>query len=381
MKFVLLLSGIAFMVMSQVVAQSEKIMQNSINEVKNQYAPDGRVALFQITGDNAGILTGKTNLPEAKADLLSRLKNGGIAFEDQIELLPSALLNGKVNGVVRISVANIRSKPAHSAEMSTQALLGTSLKVWDKEGDWYLVQTPDNYLGWMDAGGFKLMDSQQFENWAKLKKLIVVTPYTFSYQKPAEDALPVSDLVAGGIVSVKEELKDYFLVAYPEGKTAYVARKDAKLYSEWLSGISISEESLVTTALKMMGIPYLWGGTSYKGMDCSGFTKMVYFLNGKVLARDASQQVHTGEPIAGTGYGNFRKGDLLFFGTPASEGSAEKVTHVGMWIGDNRFIHASGQIRIGSVDPSSLDYDGFNVSRFLRARRMLGVQNGIKQLK
>lgn len=381
MKFVLVLTTILGLAASRVAAQSEKIMQNSINEIRLKYAPDSRVAIFQVTADDSGVLSGKTNLPQAREELINRLTNESIKFKDQIEQLPSALVGDKIFGVVRVSVANIRTKPGHSSEMSTQALLGTELKVWDKEGDWYLVQTPDNYLGWVDAGGFYLMNSPKFENWNKSQKVIITSPYTFSYQKPDVNASPVSDLVAGDVVSLKETLKDYFWVEYPEGKTAYVAKKDGMLYDKWLSALTPTEDAIVSTAIKMMGIPYLWGGTSYKGMDCSGFTKTVFFLNGQVIARDASQQVHTGELIEGTGFQKLRKGDLLFFGTPATESSVEKVTHVGIWIGDNQFIHASGQIRIGSIDPASPDYDAFNTGRFLRARRMLGSTNGIVNLK
>jgi cell wall-associated NlpC family hydrolase len=381
MKLVLLLTGILGLGASQVAAQSATAMQKRIEEIRLNYAPDARVAVFQVVADDSGVLTGKTNLPNAHEELIKHLRQEDVKFDDRIELLPAASLGGKVFGAVTISVANMRTKPGHSSEMSTQALLGTELKVWDKEGDWYLVQTPDNYLGWMDAGGFYRMDLAEFERWKQAPKVIVTAPYTFSHRKPETDALPVSDLVAGDIVKLKESVGDYFWVEYPEGKAAYVSKKDSDRYDRWLSKLAPTNETIVSTALKMMGIPYLWGGTSFKGMDCSGFTKTVFFLNGQVLARDASQQVHTGEPIEGPGFAKLEKGDLLFFGSPATESSGEKVTHVGIWIGNNQFIHASGQIRIGSVDPDSVEYDAFNTGRFLRARRMLGSSNGIRNLK
>src|SRR5699024_4878699 len=99
---------------------------------------------------------------------------------------------------------------------------------------------------------------------------------------------------------------------------------------------------LVATAKTMTGAPYLWGGTSTKGMDCSGFTKTIFFMNGWVIPRDASQQVHAGESIdTSEGFDNLRPGDLLFFGRPATETSPQRVVHVGMWIGNNEFIHSS----------------------------------------
>ena len=131
-----------------------------------------------------------------------------------------------------------------------------------------------------------------------------------------------------------------------------------------------------------MGVPYLWGGTSFKGVDCSGFTKTVYFLNGILLPRDASQQVMIGETIDKNGnWGNLKEGDLLFFGEKREDGS-ERVVHVGMWIGNNEFIHASDKVRIGSMNPSESNYDEYNSKRYLRAKRILKTNmQGLIKLK
>ena len=95
-------------------------------------------------------------------------------------------------------------------------------------------------------------------------------------------------------------------------------------------------DALVETSKTLMGVPYLWGGTSTKGVDCSGFTKTIYYLNGMVIPRDASQQVHTGKLIDSvTNFDALEKGDLLFFGRKATDTGTEKVVHVGMWIGNN----------------------------------------------
>jgi cell wall-associated NlpC family hydrolase len=118
-------------------------------------------------------------------------------------------------------------------------------------------------------------------------------------------------------------------------------------------------------------------------MDCSGFTKTVYFMNGLVIPRDASQQVHAGQPVdSEQPFDQLEVGDLLFFGTPATSDKKERVVHVGMWIGDKKFIHASGQVRVSSVDPDDEHYDEYNVNRFLRARRYApGLEGSILQLK
>ena len=363
-------------------AQSQTTMQTIIEEVRRQYAPDRRVAIFQVEADGQGTLTGKTNIPEARTALLEKLKSQGTPYIDSIQSLPAEVLGEQTYGVVNISVANIRSQPRDAAELATQALLGMPLRVLDKDRGWYLVQTPDHYIAWVDWGGLQRMNKVEFEAWEAADKIIVLTPFTFSYEKPDAQSQTVSDLVAGDQLNRLEESTEFYHVRYPDGRNAYVAKTDAQPYKKWLQPLAISEDKLVNTAKRMMGLPYLWGGTSYKGVDCSGFTKTIYYLNGWVLPRDASQQVDTGELIDTAGeFSNRRPGDLLFFGTKASEQTQEKVTHVGMWIGNNEFIHASGQVRISSMNAEAPNFDAYEKNRFLRAKRLLGNAQGVQRLK
>ena len=95
-------------------------------------------------------------------------------------------------------------------------------------------------------------------------------------------------------------------------------------------------------------------------------------MNGMVIPRDASQQVHTGKSIDSIAdFSKLDKGDLLFFGRKATDSTAEKVVHVGMWIGDNQFIHSSNMVRVSSVDKNASNFDEYNVGRYLRTKRLL----------
>ena len=350
-----------------------------IAEVRQQHAPDKRVALFDVEGVEKGeqlVLRGESNMPEAVTDLKKRLQDANVQFVDSIQMLPSKELGEKTNAVVKNSVANIRSNPGHSAELATQATLGTPLKVLKKDDNWYLVQTPDGYLAWVDSGGIVLMSDEELATWKASEKVIFLEPFGESYEKPDSGSQSVSDLVAGDILELKGEKNGFFEVQYPDGRTAYIVKEQAQKYKEWLKSLDQTEESLVSTSKKLMGLPYLWGGTSPKGVDCSGYTKTVFFLNGMVIPRDASQQVHTGKVVDSTrNFENLRKGDLLFFGKPATDSTKERVIHVGMWIGDNKFIHSMGDVHTSTMDTTAADFDEYNYNRYLRSKRLLGEKD------
>ncbi|GAA4310458.1 C40 family peptidase [Pontixanthobacter gangjinensis] len=354
--------------------------EEMIAEVSEKHAPDKRVALFDIEAvkkDNSFVLKGESNMPEAVEELREKMRAQDLEFRDSINLLPdSEGLEGKTMGVVKISVANLRDEPKHSAQLVTQATLGMPLKVYKKEGSWYYIQTPDGYLAWVDYGGIANMSEQEFSNWKSAEKLIYLKPFGSSYEKADESSQSVSDLVAGDILELLSDENKFYRVKYPQGKEAYVAKSEAKPYQEWLSSLEMEKKDLVETSKKLMGLPYLWGGTSPKGVDCSGFTKTVYFLNGIVLPRDASQQVHTGKLVDTTR--NFEKlipGDLLFFGRPATDSTSEKVVHVGMWIGDNQFIHSMGDVHISNMDSTASDFDEYNYNRYLRTKRVFNQED------
>ena len=133
-----------------------------------------------------------------------------------------------------------------------------------------------------------------------------------------------------------------------------------------------------------MGVPYLWGGTSGKLMDCSGFTRTVFLLNGIYLPRDASQQVNVGNLVdTKDGFSNLKPGDLLFFGRKATPTSKERITHVGIYIGNEEFIHESGMVQINSFDKSKKNYSHFRYTQFVKAKRIINSagKNGVHLLK
>lgn len=363
-------------------------INNLINEIKTKYAPDARTTVFSIVAkmeNETLILSGETNLPLAKDELISQVKIGSTKIVDNIEILPQAILGDRVFAVVNLSVVNLRKEPKHSAEMVTQSLLGTPLNVLKKAKDgWYFIQTPDNYLGWVDDDAIFLMSKNDLDVWLTEKKIIITKIYDHCYSSDNLHGQIVSDIVQGNILKVINEKEDFYEVQFPDKRVAFIEKNNAKLINDWLASIELSGESILNLAHKYMGIPYLWGGTSVKGFDCSGFTKTVYFLHGIVLPRDASQQVNVGDEIdTKNGFENLIAGDLLFFGTKATDSTKEKVTHVGIYISDLDFIHEGGMVKINSFDPKKEIYSKYRTNTFLRAKRILSSigKNGVQLVK
>lgn len=355
---------------------------NKINDsLRTVYAPDKRVARFDIDiHEKSGniLLEGESDQPEAIEVLVEKAENLGFKIENKINILPDSSVGQFRYAVVNNSVANIRSNPKHSGELATQAVLGTDLKVLKIDGDFYLVQTPDGYISWVDHGGVTLLTREQYEAWINTEK-IIFTKSIGSVYKNHDDAFEkVSDIVLGSQLAILEEMKNRFKVQYPDQRIGYVKKSECLHFKNWINEVEPSGNLLELYARELTGVPYLWGGTSSKGVDCSGFTKTVYLMNGFIIPRDASQQIMAGKDIdPDLDMNRLQKGDLMFFGKKATDSTKQRVTHVGIWLGNKKgeFIHASGRVKMGSILPESENYDAFNKNRYLGSRRYLGEED------
>ena len=350
-----------------------------IDSLQSVYAPDKRVSLWNVsiseTSDTIR-LVGELDKKEAYDEIVEVIIKKYPKVENDIKLLPEEGDEQIVTGLINNSVANLRSNPRHSAEIATQALLGTPIRILKREGDWYLVQTPNKYIAWVDAPAVVRINKNRLKGYKQSKKVVYNKQYGFSYSEPDMQSQTVSDLVIGCILPVLSSKRNYYQVQYPDNRMAWV-KKDEVIDFKELVNRPADEKELIKTAKKFLGIPYLWGGTSSKAIDCSGFTSTVYYMNGTILQRDASQQTMYGKEITTDyDYKNLQPGDLLFFGRKASDSLPERVTHVAMYIGDTEFIHASGKVRINSMDSSRDNFIQEYVPRFVRAIRIKGEIDG-----
>lgn len=360
-------------------------IQQVIDEVRKNLAPDKRTAIFDISFEQSSdklILKGEVSDKEFKKELIRQIQNlKGINLIDSIEVLPSAKLGNKIYALVNLSVCNIRSKPEHSAELATQALMGTPLKIYKEEGGWYLVQTPDDYLGWVDDDGISLKTSKEMMAWLNSEKVIYTDFFGFIYSDK-DFSVSISDAVGGNIFEKINKSDNYFEVKLPDGRIGFVKINEAKEFTQWFSNLSFKADDIIDVGKKMLGFPYLWGGTSFKGIDCSGYMKTIFFLNGLILPRDANQQALIGEEILfDKEFSNLKPGDLIFFGRRGNQVRPERITHVGIYIGDKKFLHSSGRVRLDSFDKDDPNYNEYRLNTIVRIKRLLENKDLLEKLK
>jgi cell wall-associated NlpC family hydrolase len=324
---------------------------------------------------------GQTTSTEAKQQLLLSLKGAGYEPVDSLRLLPDAeKLAGKTYGVVNLSVANLRIEPDFSSEMVTQALLGMPVRLLDR-GGWYRVQTPDEYIAWVHSAGIHPMSKEEYNRWNTAEKVVVTAPFGFAYSAPLLTSQTVSDVVSGDRLKWEGEVGDFFQVSYPDGRPAYLPKASGAKEGVWRGELKQDAAAWIRSAYTLMGTPYLWAGTSTKGVDCSGFIRTTLFMQDIIIPRDASQQALVGERLEfGADFSNLQPCDLLFFGRKAAEGRRERVVHVGLYLGDKQFIHSQGDVRVGSLDVESPIFDLYNLNRLLFATRILPYINKVEKI-
>ena len=374
----IILSLITILVSHEAEARADKV-KSIIATVGQRFAPDRRQAVYDISvsKDSTGkiSITGKTSEAEALGSLKYELAKIGLNdLADRI-----VLLGGDEWALPTISVANIRSKPSHSAELASQVLMGMPLQILESEGDWLRVRCPDGYIGWMSLGSAVKKTSAEMRRWRSASRGVITSVYQtrcYTSDKTSGPRDVVSDLVNGDIIELTGKSGNGCLqVVLPDGRKAWIDSSAITEISEWASQ-DFDGTKIVDMAYSMTGQPYLWGGTSTKSLDCSGLVKVCYLANGIILRRDASQQAATGCRIEAKNWRDCAAGDLLFFGN----GRSGKVTHVAIYDSNGRYVHSSGRVKCNSVDPTS---DRYLATPFLHCVRVNGYEgsDGIMRAK
>jgi cell wall-associated NlpC family hydrolase len=231
------------------------------------------------------------------------------------------------------------SAPDEGVDVVTQATLGQVVEVMETSGVFARVRTPDRYEGWIALASLRQYPSAAAPRYARTGRVVEVTSLMANlYREPSvtrSRPRVQAPLATRLEVSGDAPREGWLAVVLPSGDTAYLQKGDAKAVDPAVPRSRGTGEEIVATARRFLGVPYLWGGMSAHGVDCSGLASRAYHANGVALLRDADLQFD--DPNAAkVERADLQAGDLVFFGS-----APDKISHVGLYLADGRFINAT----------------------------------------
>lgn len=247
-------------------------------------------------------------------------------------------------------IVPLREKPADSSEMVSQLLLGETMDVLhEQQDDWVKVKAHhDGYEGWVNGKEVELFEPDEFQEWEKNERLQRSPYFTFRAAAGRDEQVLVP---AGALIAIHDDQ-----ICLPHNRY------------DLPGGLrTIKRSSIMDTAQNYVGTPYLWGGRTDVGIDCSGFIQIVLALHGYATPRDSGDQFSV-LPTEETNLNNAKPGDLVYFNP-----SGGKITHVGFYLGNGALIHASGQVHISNIDEKDTFQNQYRLNKKL-ARSIYAIQ-------
>ena len=232
-------------------------------------------------------------------------------------------------GICELTIVPVRKQPSDHSEMINQLLFGDIITIEDQEGSWLLIKTShDMYEGWVDSKQIRIISDSEFHNIKNKKTIFFYDIYGIATNNKGKSI----NLLLGSQLPNHKENKISIDNRIYKIKGNITGNKNL-----------FNSENIIETAIKYLGAPYLWGGRSPFGIDCSGFVQVVFGMCGIHLKRDAYLQAESGSTISFIN--EALPGDIAFF-----DNNEGKITHVGIIIKDKQIIHASGEVRIDRID-------------------------------
>lgn len=255
-------------------------------------------------------------------------------------------------------VVNMREHPSLESEVVSQAVFAEKISVYKQRGNWVAIRTTDGYHGWV------LSDAIVSRQDPYLPTIMTSRLAAHIYDRANVKYGPIQTVPYGTMLQVLGvEDQNWIKIALPDNRDGYVQRGNVTEGQQ-----IISRTEMIDLSQKFLGIPYMWGGRSSFGYDCSGFIQMLYRKIGIHLPRDAAQQIKDKKlqiiPVEKT-----NPGDLIFFGQ-----SSKEIRHVGMYIGNGKFIHASNQINHPWISISNITDDMWSGSTSSNYPYRVGAQ-------
>lgn len=235
-----------------------------------------------------------------------------------------------MNGIITLPLVPLRESDNEKSELCTQLLFGELVEIIETRDRWLLVHNlSDNYRGWVDRKMIHILTSQEKERIVTEPTHIVQIPFIQCEKADSNEKM----LLPGGSIIHAEKTEKFTLGAETYSLDPSGLKQPVKLIGE----------ELIRHARQYLNTPYLWGGKSVFGIDCSGLVQVVYSMCGVSLQRDASEQAESGTVI--NTLSESKAGDLAFF-----ENTDGKIIHVGILVNPNQIIHASGWVKVETID-------------------------------
>lgn len=343
-----------------------KKVRDIIERIRAEHVPDFRSGIFDIrleTRDDGLVLTGETTDVSAAERLLAeagRAAPGRIV--DEIVRLPDPALGTGVHGVVRAAIVPVYLDPALPAAQISQLVLGMRFDLLARRGDWLRVRAEDGYLGWIHEGYVRLGERSWAEQWERGTH--GEPTVSLGSELVDEDNNALTRLPWGA--RVVRFGSNYEL---PDGRRGTIGNGEIVDIDRLADRFPARGDSIARTARRWHGTPYLWGGVTMSGADCSGYAQAVMWMHGIALPRDSDLQARIGEQVdPGADFNAVRPGDLLFF----AEHSA-RVSHVAISLGGATIIHSAlgnGGVAVNSLT-GELDFEKRLRRLFTQVRRLL----------
>ena len=270
--------------------------------------------------------------------------------------------------VIRVSVAPVLAARTMNAEQVSQALLGARASILELSARWARIRMEDGYEGWISRA-YLGPDLPPAAEWVTMTDLWVNLRTRPDFRMPVRQTAFV-----GTRLPLRDRQPGWLGAMLPAGGVGWLEEHRGSVRAAGEQPSSPTPDLLLTTAQRFLGVPYLWGGCSPWGLDCSGFVQLVYRLHGTVLPRDADQQAAVGLPVGIEAECDtaVAPGDAVFF---CAAEARERITHVGLALGGGEFIHAAGGDRV-RINPLS---DAPYAERLVAVRRYLldGMAPGV----
>jgi cell wall-associated NlpC family hydrolase len=298
-----------------------------MTNILDEYAKsvDPRISLFDVTiaseTDEALVFRG-TVLDRSQLDELPRLFPNRKLDTASIRVLDTGTLE-RVH--VATNLTGLYEKPTFGMPLSSELYFGTELEILDEQGRWVFTRQTDGYLGWAYR-------SYLGEGGAPKVTHLVLAPAVELREAPDQASGAITRLVSGTGAGLMEKRGDWSLVS--ANKTGWIPSVSLRAIADIPQSVEAKRQALIGDAMRMIGVPYLWGGTSGNGIDCSGFARLLHRWIGIDIPRDADMQCDAARAVGPP----YETGDLFFFG----EGDSKRtITHVGISLGGWRVIHSS----------------------------------------